>query len=204
MNLLIHSVGLFSFCCFLGSYAFAQSPIDLLAGNCRIDHAVIPFYSGAEKEPSAIVSVNKFYTDYESKGFFKIGLLPFGVFEGVNIQIQHLETVTNSLEQIQQWLCPHARGRIELHNVTLLVAPAATTVSNRLFCQNARIDANGNWNLSGDVRFQSGISLVRAEAALLQVVGDNAGCLVMKTTPISTNHLFASLPMQPTKQEATK
>lgn len=182
--------------CFSGSQAFAQSPAHLLAGNSRIDRAVVPFYSGAEQEPSAVAYVDKFYTDYESKGFFKIGLLPVAVFEGVTFQIQHPETVTTSLAQMQQWLRPQARDRIKLRNVTFLVASNAASVTNRLNCKSARVDANGFWHLFGDVRFQSGTNLIQAEAAILQVVGENAGRLVMKTIPISTNHLFASFPME--------
>lgn len=186
-------------CCFSLCQAFGQSPADLLAGKCRIDHAVIPFYSGSEPEPSGVAYVDRFYTDYESRGFFKIGLLPVGVFEGVTFQIQHPETFTNSLARMQEWLRPQSSDRIELRDVTFLVASATATVTNRLKCGSARLGANGCWNLFGDVRFQSGTNLMRAEAARLQVVGENAGCLVMANTPIPTNHLLAGFPM-PTVQ----
>jgi hypothetical protein len=56
---------------------------DLLADGFHLKGAVISLYSGADGGPATVVRFEQAYRDYESKGFFRIGILPIAVVEGV-------------------------------------------------------------------------------------------------------------------------
>ena len=86
------------------------------------------------------------YTDYERKGFFRIGLLPIGVMEGVTFELQHPESVTNGLAELNQWLGAKAAKRLELRRVNFLVSAPAT---NHLATGRARV---GGRRQAGNVR----------------------------------------------------
>ena len=44
---------------------------------------MINLYSGTEVEPTTVVRLDQARKDYETKGFFRIGILPIGIMEGV-------------------------------------------------------------------------------------------------------------------------
>jgi|ERR1035438_7169177 hypothetical protein len=167
--------------------ACAQPVADLLAGGFRLKGGVVSLYCGSELEPATVVRFEQVYADYESKGFFRIGALPIGVMEGVTFELQHPESVTNSLEQLQQWLRPKAAKRLELRRLSFLVSGPVT---NRLETGRARLVSDGRLALFDGVSFVSGTNQMRAARGVLQIKGAQAGLLVMETSPPWTNNLF--------------
>ncbi len=148
---------------------------------------MIGLYSGTEAEPAAVVRLDRVYTDYERKGFFRIGILPIGVMEGVTFELQHPESVTNGLAQVDKWLGARAARRLELRRVSFLVSAPTT---NRLDTGRVRPAADGKLALLDGVNFLSGTNQVRAARGVLQVAGEEVGQLVLETTPPWTNNLF--------------
>jgi hypothetical protein len=147
-------------------------------------------YSGTEAEPTTVVRLDQVRKDYETKGFFRIGILPIGVMEGVTFELHHPESVTNSLAQLHQWLGPRAAERLELRRVSFVVS---APVTNRLDTGRARLAADGRLELLDGVIFVSGTNRMRAARGVLQISGAQAGRLVMETTPPWTNSLFGRL-----------
>ena len=80
--------------------AGAWPTADFVADGTRLSGGVFDLYSGNEAEPAVVVHLDKAYTDYQSKGFFRIGLLPIGVMEGVTFRLQHPDSATLSLIHI--------------------------------------------------------------------------------------------------------
>ena len=176
----------------------AQPTADLLAGGFRLSGGVFDLYSGTEAEPAMVVRLDRLYTDYQSKGFFRIGLLPIGVLEGVTFQLQHPDSVTNGLAQMHQWLGAGAAKRLELRRVKFLV-PAPVT--NRLEMGLALVAAGGRLELFDGVSFVSGTNQMQAARGVLQITGEQSGQLVMETTPPWTNNLFGRIDTpKPSKQ----
>ncbi len=186
MRLLIASL----FGCLALFQAGAESTVDLVAGGFRLKGAVIHLYSGAEAEPAAVIRLDKVYTDYQSKGFFRIGLLPIGVMEGVTFELHHPGSVTNGLTRLHQWLGANAAKRLELRRINFLVPGPVT---NRLEASRARVAAGGNLEMFDGVRFVSGTNQIQAMRGMLQITGLQAGLLVMATTPPWTNNLFGRI-----------
>jgi len=167
--------------------ACAQSAAGILAGGFRLRGGVIGLYSGTETEPATVVRLDRAYTDYERKGFFRIGILPIGVMEGVTFELQHPESVTNGLAQLHQWLEARAASRLELRRVSFLVS---APVTNRLETGRVRPAADGKLALLDGVSFVSGTNQMQAARGVLQITGAQAGQLVLATTPPWTNNLL--------------
>jgi len=178
--------------------ACAQPAAAFLAGGFSLQGGVIGLYSGTGTEPATVVRLDRVYTDYESKGFFRIGILPIGVMEGVTFELQHPESVTNGLAQMHQWLGAKAAKRLELRRVKFLVS---APVTNRLETGRARVAADGKLALLDGVSFVSGTNQMQAARGVLQITGEQAGQLVMETTPPWTNNLFGRIaPPEPSNQ----
>jgi hypothetical protein len=175
---------------FAVSNACSQSAADLFAGGLSLKGGVFALYNGNETEPATVVRLDKLYKDYECKGFFRIGILPIGVMEGVTFEVQHRESVTNNLAQLHEWLGPRGTRSLELRRVRFLV-PAPVT--NCLETVRARLVAGGKLALFDGVSFVSGTNEIQAARGLLQITGDQAGQLVMETTPPWTNNLFGRI-----------
>jgi hypothetical protein len=178
------------FGCFAFWHACAQPAAGLLGGGLALKGGVISLYSGTEAEPATVVRLDRVYMDYESKGFFRIGILPIGVMEGVTFELHHPESVTNSLAQLHQWLGPRAARRLELRRVSFVVS---APVTNRLETGRARLAADGKLALFDGVTLLSGTNEMRAARGELQISGAQAGRLIMETTPPWTNSLFGRL-----------
>jgi hypothetical protein len=167
--------------------AQAQSVADLLSGRFSTRGIVMSFYEGIEQPPALVVRIESVYTDHQRKGFFRIGLLPVGVMDGVALELNHSEYWTNSLAHLHQWLGPHSAKTLELRRLTLLV-PAGVT--NRLESARARVGAGGKLDLFDGVSLVSGTNHLRAARGALQVAGARTGELVLETIPPCTNSLL--------------
>jgi len=183
VRLLVASLfGCFAFC-----HVCALPAADLLAGGIALKGGVISLYDGTEAGPATVVRLDQGYTDYESKGFFRIGLLPIGVMEGVTFELPHPESLTNSLAQLHRWLGARAAKRLELRRVSFQVS---APVTNRLSAGRARVSPDGTLQLFDGVNFVSGTNQLQAARGVLQVTGEQAGQLVLETSPPWTNSLF--------------
>lgn len=190
--------GVFVFFC--GGVAMGQFVSDLVSGRMKVKGLVVPLYAGMEQTPSMIVRVDNFFTDYERKGFFRIGVLPLGVMEGVTFEVCQLAQVTNSLVSLNDWIDSQAVKRVEFRKLCFLNLAGST---NRLDSTRARIISADKWELLDGVCFRSGTNLVEASRATLQVVGVKAGQIIMKTSPPVTNNLFAYSETAPPQQKVT-
>lgn len=165
----------------------AQLNSGLLSGNFRIHDALFPFYAGAEPKLCTVVRVEDIYTDCERRGFFRIGILPLEVMEGVGIEIRNPETAGDGLAQLHHWLESQGARRVELRRVKFLVD---STVTNRVEAGRIRVAADGTWQLLDGVKLVSGTNETKAARATLQISGEQAGELVLETQPPATNFVF--------------
>ena len=166
----------------------AQLGSGFLSGNWKARNVVIPFYTGTEQQPSVVFRAERIYTDYQRKGFFRIGALPVGVMEGVTFEVRSIESLTNSLVQLHRWLGPQAAKRLELRRASIQIAQTATDC---LQVGRVHVAPGGKWELLDGVSYSAGTNQLRARSATLQVVGERTGQLVMATSPPLTKNLFA-------------
>jgi len=175
--------------------ARGQPAPDPMADGFRLRGGVISLYGSTELEPTTVVRFDQAYQDYETRGFFRIGVLPMLVMEGVTFELPHPESATNTLAQLHQWLQSKAARRLELRRVSFLVSGPVPT---RLETGRARLAANGTLSLLDGVSFVSGTNQLKAPRGVLQITGEQPGQLVMENSPPWTNNLFGRLaPLKP-------
>jgi hypothetical protein len=167
--------------------AGAQGVADLLQQGLSVQRAVVPLYPTNSFKLSAIVRVDRAYMDYQHKGFFRIGLLPIGVLDGVTFEAQDKADPLASLACVRRWLTTKTGQRIEMRRVKFLFSP-----TTRVEAGLARCVAEDHWDLLSGVRFFSGAGEIRASRATLEMTGPRSGQVILETTPRSTNTLLAS------------
>jgi hypothetical protein len=136
-------------------------------------------YSPNSLSPAIQIHAGRLFTDYEHRGFFRIGILPVPVAEDVQIQIQASACLTNALAMLQNWKHP-AVGvrRMEIRDLQIFLLGENRP---RLCAARAQIGKNGVLELSG--ASVTGLSGQRIPIAhgLLQVTGPDAGRLSWNT-----------------------
>ncbi len=180
------------------SAAYCQSRFPFASDRLRIQDAVIPVYAGDGLEPAAVVRADSVHTEFERKGFFRIGVLPVAVMEGVTIEVRQPERAAESLAQVSRWFEGGGVKRMELRRVKFRIAPSS---ANCLEAGRGAFIAGGCLELLDDVRFGSGTNVICAPRATLQVTGRNAGQIVLLTTPPRTNNFFLIPPVQAQPKE---
>lgn len=166
----------------------AQPALDVVTGRVRTENAVFALYGPHDFKPIAIIHLDKAFTDYERKGFFKIGSLPVGVLEGLTLELGQTESVTNGLAELHRWLKPQASAKLELHKVTFLIP---TTPTNRLEIARVHIVPGGKLELVDGITFISGCNKVTAPRGTLQILGADAGQVILEGSRRWTNNLLA-------------
>jgi hypothetical protein len=150
---------------------------------------LLPIYVEKEPSPVALIEVGSIRMDFQTQGFFRIGLLPLLVFEDVAIEITRPASAAAGLAGIDHWLSGHKAGRaMELRRVRIQVNGPRT---NTLEAAVARLDDGGQWQLSSGVKFRSPGGEHADRRARLQCTGAQAG-LIQWIGQRETNHLFAA------------
>jgi hypothetical protein len=132
-----------------------------------------------EPQAVAVLRVEKVFTDYQRKGFFRIGLLPLCVAEGVRLEVQHPEKAAAALANVRGHL-GLAKGNVpaELRRLVLSVAGEPTV---QLKAGRVRFGEAGDWLLDGGVSCAQGTTVAEGAKATLQVTGEIPGRLVLET-----------------------
>ncbi len=172
--------------------SIAQSGREVLFGGPRFKNATIAICKDRESAPSAIIRVEQVHTDYQRKGFFRVGLLPVCVLEGVAFEIQNTCVTSNGFAQIHKWLRAESAKRLELRRATIQWASLTT---NSIEAGRILISPAGTWELSDGVKLRISGKLIQSKRATLQAAGSRAGELLMGALPEwKGNVLYPTLP----------
>jgi hypothetical protein len=137
--------------------------------------ATISEYSSQDLSLVAQVHVARFFTDYEKRSFFRIGLLPISVAEDIHIQIKSAECLTNALFALHDWNQPSAgMRRLELRNLEITLSGEKQP---RLRAASGRIGHDGAIELSTVSISDLSGRPTSIPKATLQVAGSFAGWL---------------------------
>jgi len=155
-----------------------------------------PLYVAGEPKAVAVLRVEKVFTDYQRKGFFRIGLLPLCVAEGVRLEVQRPEKAAAALANVRGHL-RLAKGNVpaELRRLVVEVAGEPTV---QLKAGRVRFAEAGDWLLDGGVSCAQGTTVAEGARATLQVTGESPGQLVLETAAGQrTMRLFPTPPRAP-------
>jgi hypothetical protein len=170
---------LLNICLFLGAVvAWASLESGMSAAEvvgATANDVTISDYSRKDLSLVAEVHAARIFTDYERRGFFRIGLLPIPVAENVQIQIQSADCLTNDLLALHSWDRPGIGvRRLELRNLEITFFGEKQP---RLRAASAHVGRDGTIELSSVSLPDSIEHQTPIPHAILQVAGSSAGWL---------------------------
>lgn len=156
------------------SPGWAEVPHDTRASR-RI---VSPVYGRESSTPIAVVRVESTRTEYQRRGFLRIGALPFLVAERVRIEVREPAAIQQLWAALPEWLRAPGKGRsveirgFELHGQEVQRGPW-------LKAARVRVAERGQWDLTeGSFEAAQGGQVVFANARL-QITGDQSGRITL-------------------------
>ena len=147
--------------------------------DTTIKHAIIPVYLPSEAQPAVVLRVDRVFPDLERRGFFRIGVLPLEVADGVTFEFAATNRVSSALAELQHRLEPPVVSRrAELRRVKFVFLPE---IQPRLEARRMRLAREGQWQLLDGVCLQTLTGTVHTASARLQVTGPRAGEVTWET-----------------------
>ncbi|HSY42378.1 MAG TPA: hypothetical protein VK811_00600 [Candidatus Acidoferrum sp.] len=121
------------------------------------------------------IHIARAYLDHEKWGFFKLGLAPIGVMDGVRVQILSADSITNALETLNACNIPSAAThRMEFRNLEISLLGEK---ASRLRAESARIGRPDTLELSHVLVTNDPLGTISISHATLQVSGPDCGRL---------------------------
>ncbi len=155
----------------------AQQPF---IGVAEVTNAIVALRSEKAAQPVAVVHASRVYTDYQRRGFFKIGALPVLVLDDLKLEIREPAALTNALQNFHLRFAKSASARqaVELRRASLFYA---TDPRRRLRATTVRIESPDTWLLKDGVFERPGLAPIAFQDGRLTVGGAGAGQLHFKT-----------------------
>ena len=168
----------------------AQAQDPALLQETELKGVVIPVRSGHRPSFAAVIRAERVFIDYRRKGFFRIGMLPIVVAEGVSLEFLERTNGVQTLARTASALERRVGKCYELRNIRFQVDSTLRLQADRI-----RPKENGVWQFSGAVTLQSGTNQTRFSRGTLQTAGASAGLLSLSRGTESFDlTLFSSQP----------
>jgi hypothetical protein len=156
--------------------------------HCRMEKAVMAVYRHDSTEVAAFVRANRIYWDYQRRGFFRIGVLPAVVMQGLNIEVrdpaQIAQVLTNAATLFR--VKPGVKNAVEAKGFSLSFESKSR---GHLQAKWATLAAGNEWLLEDGTVQCPATGVAGFDRALLTVAGPGAGTLSCQTTngPLTLN-----------------
>jgi hypothetical protein len=142
---------------------------------------VVVLYGDSELEPVAVFRAERIFSDYQRRGFFRIGALPLLVFDGLSIELHDPAQVSKALATLGARFDTRgdARKAIEGRDFCLSFA---SEKEGRLRARRVRLETATAWHLQEGTVHQAGASPMPFRQGTLTITGPQAGQLTCETT----------------------
>jgi len=170
---------------------------DLLAGqHAEIKNAAWAIYLEPATNLVATLRAAHVFSDFETRGFFRIGALPLIVLDGLTIEVHDGSRLHGALSRASEQFAAksNTKNAVEGRDFSLSFT---SDKSCRLRARTIRLENGHQWRLQGGSFQGPDGGAIAFRRATLTVVGSEAGDLVYETTSgvIHTN-LLKLLPKQ--------
>lgn len=169
--------------------AHAQSVADLLQEGASVRHAVVPLYPEGSARLSAVVRVDRTFVDYQRRGFFRIGMFPVAVLDGVTVEARDTGNPLASLETIRHWTKMKPSRHLELRRFKFIFSP-----TNHVEAGLVRGVGGDDWELLNGVRYFANGNEILAPRASLQMAGARRGELTLETSTGTIHNMAMANP----------
>lgn len=155
--------------CLIGMAWVANPQVGL---PTNVKGAKIPVYVANQGEPVAILQIGQIHKGYQSRGFFRIGVLPMLVLDQVTLEIWNETRAPQALERLRRWRGGLGSKVVEIRELCIKTGDASDVW---LRAKRARFGLHGELELLDDVTFLKDAKELRMTKASLQFTGEDAG-----------------------------
>ena len=75
---------------------------NLFSGGTQQAKGVAIYVDRAKKGRAAVIRIDALYKDYQRKGFFRVGLLPVAIAEGVTVEVVHEPALARTFSAVHE------------------------------------------------------------------------------------------------------
>jgi hypothetical protein len=152
----------------------------LLHSRFQAKNAVIAVHLGWELEPVAVLRAERVFSDYQTRGFFRIGALPLLVMEKLRIELRDADRLSTVLAKVGESLVARgdARKAVEGRDFCLSFS---SPKDGQLRARRIRLESGGGWTLLDGAVDRSETTPISFSRAVLTVSGSHAGELFCET-----------------------
>jgi len=144
-----------------------------------LSNAVAVIYAEGKLQPEAVITIRSARRGHRRQGFYRIGLLPALLVEDVTVEVRDPETVRDALQATEARLKALGHGSLlELRRIEVRLAGQSDT---KLSAKSLLLGSSSVWQLRGDVRLETSMTVFASERAALTVTGRDAGRLDFET-----------------------
>jgi hypothetical protein len=142
---------------------------------------MVALYGESELEPVAVFRAERIFSDYQRRGFFRIGALPLLVFDGLSIELHDPTQVSKALASLGARFDARgdARKAVEGRDFCLSFVPEQ---DGRLRARRVRLESTTAWHLQEGTVHQAGAAPMPFRQGNLTITGPQAGQLTCETT----------------------
>ncbi len=171
-----------------------------IGAGAKVSRGTITCYAPKELKPMLTLRLEQGYGDYQTRGFFRIGVLPLLVVEGLEVELHDAGRSFAALTNLPSLLgqSPNPKEALELRRFALVLPEPKRPV---LTAQSVRILNGTTWQLrNGKLILHDGTEQL-FRRAVLTVAGPHCGEFVCETTRTNLGELlqFSSPTEPPTK-----
>ncbi len=153
----------------------------LLPGQAQFKGILVPICIGSNREPVAIFRAKHVFSDYQRRGFFRIGVLPLLVIDGLSIELRDPSSLPATLNAVPS----HALFKDFVRSAVEARQFALSCDSQKDFAVRARLvrlESSDEWRLEDGVVRQSGGGQLSFQRATLRISGPHAGEMNCETS----------------------
>ena len=165
----------------------------LLSAQMRAKGIYIPIFLEPEPKAVAVVRIKETFTEYPRHGFFRIGLLPKLVAEGVTLELRQTEVIANALREAQRGILGgKSAAYLDVREVSVKLSAGTNLL---IQARRLRFGEAGQWQFEDGVVFPNMTNHVPYLKGTLQTAGAAAGQFTFQNGGSSTTfNLFSLVP----------
>jgi hypothetical protein len=146
----------------------------------QLRNAVISVYPDSAAEPAAMIRAGRVFSDYQTRGFFRIGALPMLVLDRLSVELLQPEQLSKALRSLGEKFAVKndSRKAVEGRDFCLWFSSRKDA---QLRARRVRLESGTAWRLFDGALLRPGSDVIPFRQATLTIAGPNAGELAYET-----------------------
>jgi hypothetical protein len=146
----------------------------------RAKGAVIAVHLGWETEPAAVLRAERVFSDYQTRGFFRIGALPLLVMEKLRIELHDTARLSTVLASVSERFATRGNAWKAIEGRDFCLS-FCSPKDGQVRARRIRLESGGAWALLDGALEAPEAAPIPFSRAALTITGPRAGELVCET-----------------------